>query len=140
VKIYLAGNPRTDFERLTYLRAQILVAGHQLSFDWLSSFEAKKAYESLDTWHEDRLLGGLHDLGGVRGCDLLVLLDAPVGWGMYTEFGFALALNKPVLVVDPKYLQIFFHHPRVTVTEWSKVMDRIEDFAVLLEQEREEQK
>jgi nucleoside 2-deoxyribosyltransferase len=105
MKVYIAGNPKTHKRRLEELFSAIQEAGYEITRDWLHADELGKPRQ---------LIAEL-DLAAVHEADILILLDAEQGWGMYVEMGAALAWDKPVFVLDPIYNQIFFSLPQVTL-------------------------
>lgn len=112
MKVYLAGNPRSS--DCSAAMDAVRGAGHEITHDWMrATLPSRQAIAEAD-------------LAGVRACEVLILLDAERGWGMYVELGAAVALGKPVYVVGVKYRQVFFDLPGVTC------VSSIEDALTLL--------
>jgi len=107
-----------------YVREQLNALGHEITCDWtvpLARFE--DPYKSR---MDDDLLTALsiREVEGVRDADFCVAL-LPGGRGTHTEFGMALAWDKPLIVHDAEDLLApgrnrtsFYVHPGVQV--WLK--------------------
>lgn len=95
--------------------AQLKEQGHHITHDWTN--ENSDGLKGVEL--EEYLMRCAEaDLKGVQDCDLLLLLNHPHGKGMFTELGFAIALNKQVLVVRPKAgHNIFFHMKKTKMVE-----------------------
>ena len=96
MKVYVAAK----FERAAFVKQvyEVLTkAGHTITHDWTNendshcvSFEERIEYQQRCAQN---------DLQGVRDADVLVLIPHPNGKGCYYEFGAAMALNIPVIIL-----------------------------------------
>ena len=76
--------------------------------------------------HEDHQVYALRDIEDVRAADILVLFTDPTKTifraGRHVEFGMAIILGIPILVVGGEYENIFHHLPQVIhFSTWEKV-------------------
>lgn len=108
MKLYVAGNPNDSdgigAMRITHTMRQLRNAGHEITHDWTR--------EVLNPRPSRRSIAEA-DVRGVEAADALVLVDADRGWGMYVEFGIAVARRIPIIVIEPRYHQVFYSLPQV---------------------------
>jgi|ERR1700741_685811 len=106
MKVYLAHN----FEARDWLDTKIAHiirnAGHEVTSNWI--------YQQSGIPEKD----AVQDLEDIRRSDALILYAPPFGYkpgkGKYVEFGFALALGKRCIVIDPDNC-IFFKLSNVRI-------------------------
>ena len=102
---------RAGVERVIRLLAP---HGHHVTYDWTKTFGGVPS---------DIEMGSIavKEIEGVREADFIIVL-LHGGYGTHTEFGAALALNKPIILVAPhdnmllgphKNVVPFYHHPLV---------------------------
>lgn len=109
-RIYLAG-PFTSRDELRTVRDRLVADGHTVTSGWLAWAD------EADGTH-DRLSGrAMDDLDDVTAADTLIMrtgVPTDSGHGWHTEFGYAAALGKRLVVVGPRE-NIFHHLPAVRV-------------------------
>jgi nucleoside 2-deoxyribosyltransferase len=96
MKVYVAAK----FEAKNLVRQiyQILEgAGHTITHNW--THEDDTHCETFDERIAYQQRCAQSDLQGVRDADVLVLVPHPLGKGCYYEFGAAMALNIPVVIL-----------------------------------------
>lgn len=106
LKVYIAGR----YSKLTELAEEakkFKEAGFEITASWLNNAEEGMSFTDV----------AVVDLDDVARADILVLYTEPYGTpvpggGRHVEFGYALALNKTIVIVGP--LENIFHwHPDV---------------------------
>jgi hypothetical protein len=83
---------------------KLILAGYSISYDWTTA--------QVERWQQ-----AMKDLKGVAEADIYLGLfqkDFPYT-GALVEMGYALALGKPVYILDGSKCaeSLFFHHPNV---------------------------
>lgn len=90
MRVYVAGKwAPTTITRVREVMAQIIVAGHQITYDWTTDDQAGP-------------IQAINDMHGVLGADVFVLVaeDPDVVYcGAVAELGMALASGLPVYVL-----------------------------------------
>lgn len=82
----------------------------EITFDWTDF--AQDLIENQPTLtRSDLQLRGQLELKGVRDCDALLLVE-PANKGSYAEFGYAMAFNKPIVILhDSSVIRpVSFHY------------------------------
>jgi hypothetical protein len=101
MKVYVA----SSFSRKDDVRAMqelLRAEGHEITYDWTP--EDASGLAGVDLY--EALLGGAErDYAGVRDAEVLVVLHDDRGRGMATEFGIAIGLDKPIVVVGARVAQ-----------------------------------
>lgn len=123
LKVYIAGR-YAEKRRLTQLAEQLREMGTQVTSTWLEEPHAP------DTKLKDLAKGlsatyAAKDLEDIERADVLIFFSedpdtATVRGGRHVEFGYALAIKRPILVVGP--LENIFHYlPQIQrVHEWKE--------------------
>jgi nucleoside 2-deoxyribosyltransferase len=118
VRIYLASRFDRQDELRGYAR-QLRAAGHVVTARWLK--EESDVVLAPTGWTNDPsqlVTFAKNDLADIDDSDMMVVFthEGLARGGMHVEFGYALALNKRLVVVGPR--QTLFHYlPRVTQFE-----------------------
>lgn len=101
--------------------------GHQITFDWTLIEHLRPYEENAATAARAATL----EVAGVKRADLLVMFVHERGVGMFVEFGVALALDKPVVVIGlPPARTMFFFHPLVKrAHDFSEALSIVDDIA-----------
>lgn len=110
-KVYVAAK-FTEKDRVRALYTALKEAGHTITFDWTTGEVVGNELEAFRA--------AQNDLAGVHDADVVVLLPHAYSRGAYVELGYALALNKKIIVVGgPEYrdLSVFLH---ASGTHWVK--------------------
>lgn len=103
--IYLAA-PWAHKAEARIARMALQDAGHTVTSDWIDQHD--------DTANPvDLAEQAIHDFHQVRKADILVILNLAKSEGKATELGVALASGKPVFLVGPRTINIFYHMPAV---------------------------
>ena len=115
MKIYLASQYRTKTQIKGYTR-QLQDLGFTVTSTWVNE-PHKPTLELPDLSPGDLRRLASRDLQEIRACDLLVLftvspLKATKRGGRHTEFGYALGLNKRMVICGPCE-NIFHYLPNV---------------------------
>ena len=121
MKLYLAGQYKQK-EELAAVAGQLRAAGHTITARWLQ--EPHPPNTTLDQIPASQLKKYASlDLTDILDCDMLVAFSvdpsiATHRGGRHVEFGYALGLGKPIIVVGPKenifhYMDIVIHVPDV---------------------------
>lgn len=121
MKIYVAARySERDKVRAIYNRLESL--GHDISHkwteheeDWPKDSKGENIYSANVAY--SRVLVD-EDAKGVRNCDVLLLMDTKAGGkGKFIEYGMALALSKPCIVVNSYDVSecMFYFHPNVVI-------------------------
>jgi nucleoside 2-deoxyribosyltransferase len=110
VKIYLAAMYQW-IDKMKTEREKYRAAGFEITADWIESDEVNQARSR----NENAWL----DLQGVREADTFVLYTLPVGTmfssgGRMTELGYAIALNKRIILVGERE-NVFCHLDNIRV-------------------------
>lgn len=121
IRIYLASSFGRK-EELSEYEKKIISLGFESSSQWLK--ESVPPDSKLSNVSSEYLVqNGKRDLEDIRKSEILILFSAsplvpvPRG-GHHVEFGYALALNKKIVVVGPKQ-NIFHYLPGVThLPDW----------------------
>lgn len=111
IRIYLAAQFNLRYS-LHPVRRQLQEHGIIVHADWLDSPGGDLADPATQAWIE-------RDLSDLQAADVFVALSLPSqhGWGSggrHVEFGYALALNKPIVLVG-KQENLFHWHESVIV-------------------------
>lgn len=88
------------------------------------------------TWHDDKIGKGsweyqaLRDLDDIHDANCLVMFTKPRSFtgGRHTEFGYALALGKRIILVGPKNENVFQAGVR-RVRNWKDVKTTLANYA-----------
>lgn len=104
MKIYLAAMYQW-IDKMKVEREKFRAAGFEITADWIESDAVNQARSR----HENATL----DLEGVKRADAFVLYTLPIGTmfssgGRMTELGYAIALNKRIILVGPRE-NVFCH-------------------------------
>lgn len=125
MKVYLASRYSTK-DMIRLYAGTLNSVGVEVTSRWLE--EKYSSSTTLDQVPESELSGFAQiDLEDVRRADMLVFFSVdpliPVArGGRHVEFGYALGLGKPILVVGPKE-NIFHYLPQITfVSTWSEAL------------------
>lgn len=87
-------------------------AGYTVTSHWISRHvNSDPSYEAGS--FESRQHEALEDLRDIDSSDVFVIFNLGKSEGKATEFGYAIASNKPVLLVGKRDLNIFYYHPNV---------------------------
>jgi nucleoside 2-deoxyribosyltransferase len=115
MKLYFAGKWSTGPALLE--AAKRLPLGVYCQSNWLYIPTEKDSSELSDI---DRWVYADGDLQDIVSADALVLFnkvietDVPASPGRFIEFGYALALGRPVYVIGESPYSVFYSHPLVT--------------------------
>lgn len=108
MKFYVAASYGRKIEAAR-LADDLGVAGHIVVARWI--------YKSLSDTPAKSWAAARECLEDVREADVLILLSLPkgthAGGGRYVEYGYARALEKPIIVLGPLGETIFHFAPRV---------------------------
>lgn len=88
MKIYVASSILNK-KKVQKVQQKLTNLGHTITFDWTKDEAINK---------EASVVCAFNDLGGVFTADCIVIL-APGRIGTFTEFGYALGLGRPVILV-----------------------------------------
>lgn len=98
--------------------SQLLIdAGHNITSNWVyEAYDPNTALSDLSI--EENSFCALTDCQEIISCDEMVFFSenettATARNGRHVEFGFALALNKKINVIGPKYENVFHYLPNV---------------------------
>lgn len=114
MKIYVA----TSFQNIPEARdvmAALKAAGHSITFDWTH----EKIDPAWDVARQERYFQtcGQNDFQGVSDADAVVLVNHTLARDAMAEFGIALGMGKPVLVLYPeRRASVFFHRASLCAT------------------------
>lgn len=105
MKIYIA-SLYGDKELAQRLRDNLLIAGHECTSRWLDG--TKGASPGEHRANADM------DIEDVKRCDVLVLMAKSKGTmfnggGRYVEYGYALAIGKPIVILGPIGENVFHY-------------------------------
>ncbi|MBU1800638.1 MAG: nucleoside 2-deoxyribosyltransferase, partial [Bacteroidetes bacterium] len=109
-------------KRITHIMLDLEDLGYEIALHW-------PIYDMQSPSHEHNAICAVHDMDGVRRCDMLIAIcDKPYNYmGTLAEIGAALALGKPVIIVGNMHNFIFAYHPLVvcmdSVTQLMKAME-----------------
>lgn len=110
MKIYVA----SKFENVEEVREAfrlLRAAGHEITHDWTVESVGTRTGPELKEFLENCAHA---DFMGVTDADILLLINHPLGKGMWVEMGMALAFRIPILAVFPERSDnIFMHLPEV---------------------------
>ena len=96
MKFYIA-DKWGEYARVLQLKEALEQRGHSCTCDWASI--SRQVHE--EGFIEDTKQSALADLQGVKDADILILVAKDKGGqGRWIEYGYALALGKPILVWD----------------------------------------
>ena len=116
MKIYIATGLK-NFERQRELAKQLVKEGHEITYDWTVHGSVNDEPESV------KAEVSTNEVQGVLDADAVVVL-LPGGRGTNFEFGQAIGLGKPVILVGTKEQQLlngitcaFYHLPTVIKIE-----------------------
>lgn len=109
---YLAA-PWAEREQARAARQKLIDAGYNVNSRWLD-FEKDAGDDGLSISKETLQQEAIHDLEDVSHADALILLNTQARGeetsGKAVEFGFAMGLLKPVLIVGNR-TNVFHHLP-----------------------------
>lgn len=118
LRVYLAHN----FSAASHLKTVVVPKLHERNIIVCSSW----IYQEAEPGNEQ--YWAIRCLEEVTRCDLLVIFQEQFGEtpgrGKYVEFGYALARNKPIMVIGEKIDCIFYYYPQIM---------RVKDFKEALE-------
>lgn len=118
LRVYLAHN----FAARSYLVDKIVPKLHERNMIVCSTWIYQEATDGNEAYWAIRCLED------VARCDVLVIFQEQYsevpGRGKYVEFGYALARNKPVMVIGDKLDCLFYYYPQVM---------RVKDFKEAIE-------
>ena len=104
MKIHLASRFEDRF-RMREVRSELMSIGHVVTSQWLEHGMEVTSLDPLKDLHEE----ASKDLRNVNEANIFVLFnDHKGGKGRWVELGFALALNKHIIVIGPKNC-VFLH-------------------------------
>lgn len=107
MKVYLASsflNKYNARQAMTLLELK----GHTITYDWTVNQTIEDPRSPLWAEHAEK------DMQGVKDCEVFILLW-PGRYSSNSEFGMALALGKPTILVGgvDKDINLFYHHRSV---------------------------
>ena len=109
MKVFVSGKIGTE-QHPERLMRQLEAAGHTITFDW-TTIDHLRPYEKNGPASAK---AATLELAGVAAADVLIVLSHERGAGMFVELGAALALGKPVVLVErPPSRTMFSFHPLV---------------------------
>lgn len=109
MKLYVAGKFE-EAARVRQVHKRLRNAGHEITHDWTNEDPGERTGDELGAFLRDC---AIKDYDGVRTADAVLVLNHPHLFGGAAEMGMALALGKPVFLVEPWLRDnIFFHLPR----------------------------
>lgn len=88
-KIYI-GSSLYNAEQVKKARDMFIEAGHQITYDWTTHGKV--------TSQEELKKFGEEELKGVADCDVFFMMQ-PSRYGTHIEFGIALGLGKPIVMI-----------------------------------------
>ena len=116
MRVYLAA-PYSEKELMKSYAERLRVAGIGVTSSWIEEPHAPKTQLHELSPVEHRRYAK-RDLSDIDDADKLILFTDPtkavIRAGRYVEFGFALALNKPIWVVGMEYENIFHYLGGIT--------------------------
>lgn len=98
MKIYVAST-LSNYTRVRKIYDWIISNGLTVSFDWTAFAEEIIDHPPAKLTEQELRKRGQLEIAGVHNCDILLLIE-PANKGSYTEFGYAKALNKPIIVLN----------------------------------------
>jgi len=110
MKVYIAAPYSMRLFEATDIRTALVRAGHQVTSRWI-----------VDPQGESSNRYALEDLDDVAAADVLLAYN-PEGWmdrgtgGRHIEFGYALALDKRIIMIGPR-VNIFHYLDCITVVD-----------------------
>jgi nucleoside 2-deoxyribosyltransferase len=130
MKIYLAAMYQW-MDKMKIEREKYRAAGFEITADWIESDEVNQARSH----NENATL----DLAGIDNADVFVLYTLPVGTmfssgGRMTELGYAIALNKRIIIVGERE-NVFCHLDNIV--EFSTTEDVIAHLLYLIQRKIE---
>lgn len=120
MKLYFAGASKQRFH-IARLAKAAESQGHTVTHRW---------WEVMDNPKVDYCRAAIDDLQGVADCEALVAVldDVLISPGAHLELGYALALQKPILVIVTDWdrqLQesIWLHLPQIALVQMGEELD-----------------
>lgn len=98
LKVYVAGSSK-ELDRVADAMAALRESGVEVTHDWVEVIKARGSANPLGASAADCAQWAWEDLLGVRAADVVwLMVPAQGGLGCYVEYGYALALNIPVVI------------------------------------------
>jgi nucleoside 2-deoxyribosyltransferase len=88
-KLYI-GSSLYNAEEVRKARDKFIAAGHSITYDWTTHGKV--------TTKEELQKYGEEELNGVAQCDVFFMMQ-PSRYGTHIEFGIALGLGKPIVMI-----------------------------------------
>jgi nucleoside 2-deoxyribosyltransferase len=117
MKVYLAG-PYQWKDRIRVYAEEARAAGIEITSTWLEETH-KPTIEVHEVPADENAQYAKNDLRDIDEASVLILFavpatDSPIPRaGRHVEFGYALAKDKPIIVVGPELENIFHYLPKV---------------------------
>ena len=109
MKFFVSGKAGVE-ESARELMKALQDAGHEITFDWTTIGHLRPYDDNAAACRE----AAIKESRGVKGADVLIILEHDSGVGMYAELGMAIASGVPVrIVTDVESRTMFCHHPLV---------------------------
>jgi nucleoside 2-deoxyribosyltransferase len=124
MRVYVAAS-YLDKSKARELMKAFEPRGHTITHDWTNDGNNK------DDWEipiEKRSLCAINDIGGIRRANVLVIFG-PGRRGTHTEMGIALALQKPIIMIQAQEPHgVFYSHPSVVhVSSVDKALELVDN-------------
>jgi hypothetical protein len=96
------------------VRDRLVAEGHEVTAQWIDGKEKSDAAATEETM----IAGALMDIADVQRADVLLAFSQErgtlhTGGGRHVEFGIALSIGVPIIVVGPRGEHIFHYTPCV---------------------------